>query len=94
MNRDYKKGDVVIWIDKEASDYWKRSRGISLYGKIAKIMTFDKSENIYALKFKDWINSDILGNSYTKNGYGLESYKEGFKLAIDHLKFKKWIKGG
>jgi len=89
MNRDYKIGDWVIFIDKSWSDWWKKGYGIFLYGKIAKIIRIDN--NSHLLEFKEHIDS--IPKEQGKNGHCLWSTLNQIK-SIDLLKFKKWIKGG
>jgi len=87
MNRKYKIGDIVIFIDKEGSDIRKREFGVSLYRKIAKITYIDNElELSYYLEFR---------KSYDQEKFHYHQWcnKDEFKLAIDHLKFKKWVKG-
>jgi len=90
--RDYKVGDWVIYIDKENSNEWKEEFGISLYKKIAKIIEI--GNYAYLTEFKDPIgNTPYDGEGKGKIGHCRWSSKRRVKLAIDHLKFKKWIKG-
>jgi len=88
--RDYQVGDTVIYKDKKISDLWKRNKGISLYNKIAKIIKIDIAFTGYLLEFKEYIMSPL---SKGKNGHCKWCYNNKFELAIDHLKFKKWVKG-
>jgi len=89
MNRDYKINDIV-YTDKLESSYWNRDGSSSLYGKIAKII--DINNEVYTLEFKKYIaGHDGYGKG--KKGYCWNCSNRCFKLAIDHLKFKKWIKG-
>jgi len=99
MDRDYKVGDWVIYMNKMESDKRKGLCGISLYGKIAKIIHIDIT---YLLEFKDWIDGHDGSESLKKRkekGKGKSGHcywalsKKEIKPAIDHLKFKKWIKG-
>jgi len=90
--RDYKIDDWVIYIDKENSNKWKKEFGISLYGKIAKIIYFyfDSTNNNYnyVLEFKESIRGKGEGIEGHCNWCNCFEFK-----SIDHLKFKKWVKG-
>jgi len=77
--KEYQIGDYVIFFDKEYSKRWKKHYGFSFYNKTAKIIQIT-GQYIYLLKFEKLINQ-----------YWFEEKR--FKLAIDHLKFKKWIRG-
>jgi len=88
--RDYKIGDWVIWIDKKHSNDWKQYCKITLYKKVAKIIDIDDSE--YLLEFKEHIDSGT-GWENGKKGHCIWCENHKFKLAINYLKFKKWIKG-
>jgi len=94
MNRDYKVGDWVIWINKKQSVYWKEMKGISLYGKLAKIIYINKY-NVFLLEYKDYVGGYSVGgySGEGKDGHCWFCLDEDFELAIDSLKFKKWIKG-
>jgi len=96
--RDYKIGDWVIFTNKEYSDWWEKENGVSLYGRLAKIVDIDKIVDInkiyeYEIEFKEGINSKWNEFGEGKSGHWLWCDKDEFKYAIDHLKFKKWIKG-
>jgi len=88
----YKIGDWIIFIDKEMSDKFRNSTGISLYKKLAKII-YIIPDNEYLLEFKDPIGNDHNGDGRGKKGHCGWCVKSEFKSAINHLKFKKWIKG-
>jgi len=88
----YKIDDWIIYIDKEESDNWENHYGISLYGKTAKIIKIDKDDRTYLLEFKKFVNGLSL-KKIGKQGHCIWCFNKEFKSAIDHLKFKKWIKG-
>jgi len=90
--REYKIGDIVIWIDKGFSDAWKENHGISLYGKIAQIIDINTKYNHCLLEFKENINGKD-GYRRGKKGHCWWSKLNTIEYAIDHLKFKKWVKG-
>jgi len=90
MNREYKVDDIVIYVDKAWNDEW--------YKKVAKIIDIDKSSNFdeYLLEFKEYINGhdgNSIGNIKGKDGHCIWCDKTEFELALNHYKFKKWIKG-
>jgi len=87
--RDYQIGDWVIYIDKKLNDHWKTWKGISLYGKIAKIVDIRKY-NIYTLEFKEFINSEHNGYGKGKNGHCYLCIKTQF-MSLEHLKLKKLL---
>jgi len=91
MNREYKIGDEVIYSNISCSNMWEDWNGNSLYGKIAKIIKI--SNNFCLLEFKENTNSNYDGLGEGKEGHCWWCDKNEFKLAIDHIKFKKWIKG-
>jgi len=94
--REYKIGDLVIYINKMFSDYWEKKKGVSLYRKLAKIIDIDNDNSLpYLLEFKEWVNGhDGHGSKIKgKKGHCWWCSENEFKLAIDYLKFKKWIKG-
>jgi len=92
--REYQIEDWVIYTLKQYSDYWKKRTGISLYGKTAKIIYINKKEKgIYLLEFKEYIVGHN-GGGKGKSGHCWHCDKNEFKLDIDYLKFKKWVKGG
>jgi len=93
MNRKFKVGDWVIYTDKEESNSWKEINVVSLYNKIGKIIKINPYTHYFLIKFKEWINGyhgSILAND---SEYCKWCNKEEFELAINHLKFKKWVKG-
>jgi len=81
--REFKKGDWVIWVDRQT---------MSLYKKIAKIIYIEK-EGLYLLEFKKNIRSHHDGGGRGKYNHCKWGRNHKIKLDIDHLKFKKWIKG-
>jgi len=95
--REFKVGEYVTFIDKKWSDTRKELYGFSLYRKIAKILDIDtKVKDIYVshlLEFKEFIN----GNDGDGDGKGKQGHCEWCTKSeiqsIDHLKFKKWVKG-
>jgi len=94
--REYKVGDIVIWIDKRVSNRQKKEYGVSLYGKLAKIIYIDKPDNLdkeYFLEFKDHIKGfGGIGKVKGKEGHCMWCSFSQIK-SVDHLKFKKWVKG-
>jgi len=94
--REFKVGDWVIYTNKKESDEHKDLCGISLYGELAKVHYIGKF-GLYLLEFKKHIKghdgSAQLKKGKGKNGHCIWCFDNEFKLAIDHLKFKKWIKG-
>jgi len=87
----YKIGDWVIYTDKDYSNNWKKQYGISLYGKIAKIIHIERELDIlYLLNFKEYINS--FRKTKGKSGHCIWCKHFEIKF-LDSLKFKKWIKG-
>jgi len=89
MNRDYKVGDWVIYIDKLIAkivyEYGDRNE-FQIYKKLAKIIYIYEKDNNYLIEFKDIIGKD--------NGlYTRYCEKHQIKSAVDSLKFKKWVKG-
>jgi len=93
MNKEFKVGDWVIFTSKETNDYNQRLRKVFLYNKIAKIIKINRSANNFLLEFKEYINGHEGNNPKGKDGHCWNFSSHYFKLAIDHLKFKKWIKG-
>ena len=80
----YKIGDWIIYNNKEWSNKWKNYKGISLYGKIGKIIDKEKTYKCpYLVKFKKYIKS------YGGNGtlWCLETSITSF----DQLKLKKFL---
>jgi len=90
--REFKKGDYVIYSHKEKSDRWKKINGFTLYNKNGKIIDiYGKKDITYVVKFRNQVHNNIGEKAHKQNILNLS--KDEFKLAIDHLKFKKWIKG-
>jgi len=89
--RDHKVGDWVIFTDKKISATWEKSHKSSLYNKIAKII-YIIMDSSYLLEFKKNINN-YRGNRKGRDGHCKWCGGMQFKYAIDHLKFKKWVKG-
>jgi len=89
----YKIGDLVIITNKKYSDYWKKSTGISLYGKLAKIINIKDDD--YLFEFKENINGhngNNVGEIIGRIRHCVWGKVYEFK-SINSLKFKKWIKG-
>jgi len=91
--RDYKVGDIVIWMDKEHSDYWEITHGIPLYGKVAKIIYMDNYIS-YLLEFNDYVNCShgSRTNIEKKSGHCMWGLTKKEFTSLDHLKLKKLIK--
>jgi len=86
----YKIGDWIIYTDKKHSNEWKKTYGISLYGKIGKIIYIDK--NLYwpyTIEFKEFINGHD-GRRKGKKGY-CEWCEDKEIISLDQLKLKKLI---
>jgi len=93
----YKIGDEIIFTSKEQSNKWKKECRVFLYEKVAKIIYIYKFKSFYKdsylLEFKDPIGNDYDGGvKRGKKGHCSWWEKTEFK-SIDHIKFKKWIKG-
>jgi len=88
----YKINEIVIYTDKKNSYIWKWWKGISLYKKIAKIISIEEDEK-YLLEFKDCVDGEEKGFEKGKKGHCMWCEKDEFELDINHLKFKKWVKG-
>ena len=89
----YKIGDWIVYIDKERSKWWKDLKGISLYGKIGKIIDIYKSDRFipYLIEFKEYINGhDGIGKG--KNGHCSWCSKQEI-TSLDRLKLKKLLEG-
>ena len=90
----YKIGDWIVFINKEFSKWWKGKKGISLYGKIAKIIYigYNNKYIYYLVEFKEYING------YSGNGRGKDehcSWCEDIEITLykDYFKLKKFIEG-
>ena len=87
MNTKYKIGDWIVFIGKEYSKRWKDLHGISLYGKVAKIIDIYNKLNIedyvYLIKF---IDSSHGNDNYWCSKNDITLYKDFYKL-------KKLIEG-
>jgi len=90
MNNKYKIGNWIVYIDKEWSNFWKKMYGISLYGKIGKIIDINKNYESYLIEFKEFINS-YTSNRRGKEGYGLWGTKQEITLYKDYFKLKKLL---
>jgi len=89
----YKIGDWIVYIDKEWSKWWKDLHGVSLYGKIAKIIHIDNNKYYhYSLEFKEFIYGHN-GNRKGREGHCLWCCKEKEFISLDQLKLKKLIRG-
>ena len=86
----YKIGEWIIYNNKKWKNYWKKTYGISLYGKIAKII--DISDSLYLIEFKEFIYS-YDGDGKGKDGHCLWCRKKEITLYKDYFKLKKFIEG-
>jgi len=97
--REYKIGDYVISTTKLHSCYASYKNAVSLYQKVAKIIAINHTiyyNRPYLLEFKEYINGHDglgVGKMKGKDGYCWWYTDKDFKIAIDYLKFKKWVKG-
>jgi len=84
--RKFKKGDLVIYNNKEEKQYGRNN-------KIATIVFINPDDPLpYLLEFKEKIVGHN-GSGKGKNDHCYWCNSSHIKLAIDYLKFKKWIKG-
>ena len=88
----YKINDWIVYNNKEWSNHWKEIYGISLYGKIGKIIDISKKYNLYLIEFKEFIGS-CNGDGKGKDGHCLWCRKKEITLYKDYFKLKKFIEG-
>jgi len=85
----YKIGDWIVYIDKNYSKWWKEQSGISLYGKIGKIIGIDNDSLRYLIEFKEFIDS------HDSNGKGKDGHCQWCVdieiISLDQLKLKKLL---
>ena len=93
----YKINDWIVYNNKEWSNHWKEIYGISLYGKIGKIIYIDIDKNAnrdpYLIEFKDFIDSHDRYYGIGKYGHCYWGHEEEFTLYKDYFKLKKFIEG-
>ena len=88
----YKIGAWVVYINKQWSKWWKKTYGISLYGKIGKIIDIDNPHLSYLIEFKEYINGHD-GRGKGKNGNCSWCDEKRLSLYKDFYKLKKFIEG-
>ena len=89
----YKIGDWIVFIDKEWSNHWKEIYGISLYGKIGKIIDINRiTVWPYLIEFKEFIDG-TSGRGKGKNGNCRWCHEKQISLYKDYFKLKKFIEG-
>jgi len=89
----YKIGDWIVFTDKEYSKNWKKLRGISLYGKAAKIIYIHNNKYYpYSIEFKENIKGHT-SNEKGKNGHCSWCDEKKITLYKDYFKLKKLLEG-
>jgi len=88
----YKIGDWIVFTDKEFSKWWKEKKGISLYGKIGKIIDTDYNNWPYLIEFKENIHG-ISGDGKAKDNHCIWCNDKEITLYKDYFKLKKFIEG-
>ena len=90
----YKINDWIVFIDKKISKWRKKDYGISLYGKIGKIIDIDYNNKYiyYLVEFKEYING------YDGEGKGKDEHcrfciDKEITLYKDYFKLKKLLEG-
>ena len=92
MKKDFKINDWIVFTDKEFSKWWKEKKGISLYGKIGKIIDIDNPHLSYLIEFKEFINGHD-GDGKGKDGHCCWCDEKRLSLYKDFYKLKKFIEG-
>ena len=87
----YKIEDWIVYTDKKWSNQRKKKRGISLYGKIGKIIYIDNTHLPYLVEFKEFIGSPSVIRK-GKKGY-CEWCEDKEIISLDQLKLKKLLEG-
>jgi len=86
----YKIEDWIVYTDKKWSNQRKKKRGISLYGKIGKIIDIDYN-NKYIYYLVEFIGSPSVIRK-GKKGY-CEWCEDKEIISLDQLKLKKLLEG-
>ena len=86
----YKIGEWIIYNNKKWKNYWKKTYGISLYGKIGKIIDISKNSYFsYLIEYKEFIHG-TSGDGRGKEGH-CRWFNEKEISSLDQLKLKKLV---
>jgi len=91
--REFKIGDLVIYTNEYHSNEWEKFSGISIYKEKGKIV--EKDNDTFYMEFNKVVDpiQYRISLKEKKESYRLWVECDEIELDINHLKFKKWIKG-